>query len=262
MRGALVFLILLAACGPRQAPYRFRSPLLGSVAASPLPDPDLDPDPDPDSDPDPRPHRIAASVPRPSPPRSPAASASLQPAPVRRSIPSEAIPGDGAELAGRLRDLVGRRDDTSSHLQVALAALRELCVELDPPLANVDDGPALVALAESRGALRRIEPAAPGESYRLGDLLVFDRVVGTDPASLVAVVVSVDDRGAIEFVYLDRGVIRRGYVTPAAPSLRRDEAGRILNTFVRHSDGNDPSGTRHLAGDLLVASISLRQLLR
>jgi hypothetical protein len=260
VRGALVFLLLLSACGPRQAPYRFRSPLLGSVSASPLPNAEADADeitsPAPVRRPSPR---LATR----QPPLAPRAADPSPPAPpVRRSIPSEAIPGDGDQLAGRLRDLVGRRDDTSSHLQVALAALRELGVELDPPLANVDDGPALVALAESRGALRRIEPAAPGESYRLGDLLVFDRVVGSDPASLVAVVVSVDDRGAIEFVYLARGVIRRGYVTPAAPSLRRDEAGRILNTFVRHSDGNDPSGTRHLAGDLLVASISLRQLLR
>ena len=183
---------------------------------------------------------------------------------VRRSIPAEALGAtSGEELAASLRGMVGRRDEGSTHLQYALAALGELGATLDPELARVENGPALVALAERRGALT---PAPPGNSLpwlRLGDLLVFDRVVAADPASLVAIVVSVDERGVVEFVYLARGVVRRGFVFPPSPSTRRDPtSGRILNTFTRHNDGADPRGTRHLAGELIAAAISLDRLRR
>jgi len=182
---------------------------------------------------------------------------------VRRSIPSEAIAATGGEeLAGRLRGMVGRRDESSTHLQLALAALGELGAALDPELSRVEDGPGLVALAERRGALTPTAPGAPLPPLRLGDLLVFDRVVAADPASLVAVVVSVDERGVVELVYLARGVVRRGFAFPSQPDARRDPAGRILNTFLRHNDGADPRGTRHLAGELIAAAISLDRLLR
>ncbi len=183
---------------------------------------------------------------------------------MRRSIPNRALgaAASGEELAGRLRGLVGRRDDGSSHLALALAALREVGAALDPELARVEDGPALVALADRRGALTPAAPGSPLPSLRLGDLLVFDRVVAADPASLVAVVVSVDERGVVEIVYLARGVVRRGFVFPAEPAARRDPAGRVLNTFIRHNDGGDPRGTPHLAGELIAAAISLDRLLR
>jgi hypothetical protein len=186
------------------------------------------------------------------------------PAPrVRRSVPSAALAGaSGDELAARLRAMVGRRDDSSTHLALVVAALREAGASLDPELARVEDGPALVALAERRGALTPAAAGSPLPSLRLGDLLVFDRVVASDPASLVAVVVSVDERGVVELVYLARGVVRRGFAFPAEPSTRRDAAGRILNTFVRHNDGGDPRGTAHLAGELIAAAISLDRLLR
>ena len=187
-----------------------------------------------------------------------------RPAPrVRRSIPSDALTrASGDELAGRLRAMVGRREEHATHLGLALAALRDAGAALDPELAHVEDGPALVALAERRGALTPAAAGSPLPSLRLGDLLVFDRVVAADPASLVAVVVSVDERGVVEFVYLARGVVRRGFAFPAEPSTRRDAAGRVLNTFVRHNDGGDPRGTAHLAGELIAAAISLDRLLR
>jgi hypothetical protein len=262
----LAVLALATACGARQeVPYHFRSPLLGSVSAPPLPVALERPETgggQPATDDRRRPQRLAVSP----APRSSQAATTAEPAPaprVRRSIPPDAL-GDvrGEELASRLRAMVGRRDETSSHLQLAVAALREIGAELDPEIARVEDGPALVALAERRGALTLAAPGSPLPSLRLGDLLVFDRVVAAEPASLVGVVVSVDERGVVEFVYLARGVVRRGFAFPSQPSARRDDGGRILNTFIRHNDGADPRGTASLAGELIAAVVPLDRLMR
>lgn len=270
MRCLLAAALLVTACGPRsQHPYHFRSPLLGSVSASPLPRSPLprvereqetgDRQPATGNRQREQSVAIARRV-----TEAPLAAVTEAPVPrVRRSIPSEALAATGGEeLAARLRGLIGRRDDASTHLQLALAALRDLGAVPDPELSRVEDGPALVALAERRGALTTAVPGAPLPALRLGDLVVFDRVVASDPASLVAVVVSVDERGVVELVYLARGVVRRGFVFPPEPSARRDAAGRVLNTFLRHNDGADPRGTRHLAGELIAAVISLDRLLR
>jgi hypothetical protein len=82
------------------------------------------------------------------------------------------------------------------------------------------------------------------------------------PASLVAVVVSTDSRDVVEFVYLARGVVRRGYLSRAHPADKRDADGRVLNTFIRHSDGGDPADTRYLAGELYGGLVRLDRLLR
>lgn len=259
-------LVTAAACGPRnQHPYHFRSPLLGSVSAPPLPQLERIQDTGDrleETGTEKRQQRVAVTPRRAM--EIPPAAVPATPVPrVRRSIPSEVLATvSGEELAARLRGMVGRRDDDATHLQVALAALRDLGAPLDPELSRVEDGPALVALAERRGALTAATRGAPLPSLRLGDLLVFDRVVAADPASLVAVVVSVDQRGVVELIYLARGVVRRGFAFPPEPSARRDVTGRVLNTFVRHSDGADARGTRHLAGDLVAAAISLDRLLR
>jgi len=256
-------IVTFAACGARsQQPYHFRSPLLGSVTAPELPllsrehvTGDRQPatgDRRQATGDGRQPERLAIQRP-----------ALEAPAPrVKRSIPSAALEGRGVELAERLRGLVGRRDESSTHVGLALAALREIGAALDPETARVEDGPALVALAERRGALTAAPPGSPLPALRLGDLLVFDRVTAADPASLVAVVVSVDERGVVEFVYLARGVVRRGFVFPPEPASKRDATGRVLNTFVRHNDGGDPRGSPHLAGELIAAVISLDRLLR
>ncbi len=264
MRYALVAVIITAAaCGARQeVAYRFRGPLLGSVRAPELPDvPSKQDTRDRAQDtghrrPEKRAARVAMGRARP---------VEAPPVPrVRRSLPAEvlAAQGSGEELAKVLRGMVGRRDEGSTHVQYVLAGLTELGAALDPELGGVEDGPALRALAERRGALGAAAPGSPLPSLRLGDLLVFDRVVATDPASLVAIVVSVDERGVVEFVYLARGVVRRGFVFPPEPGSRRDPTGRILNTFVRHNDGGDPRGTAHLAGELVAGAIALDRLLR
>lgn len=259
-------LLTAIACGPRsQHPYHFRSPLLGSVRAPELPV--LEETQDPGNGERVTGNRrrtrsLATAARRPAPPRETAQAA--PPPRVRRSVPGEALAaqGSGEELAAEMRGMVGRRDEGSTHVQFALAALVELGLSPDPELAAVEDGPALAALAERRGALTPAAPGAALPSLRLGDLLLFDRVVAADPASLVAVVVSVDERGVVEYVYLARGVVRRGFVFPPDPSARRDPSGRVLNTFVRHNDGADPRGTPHLAGELVAGAISLDRLLR
>jgi hypothetical protein len=159
----------------------------------------------------------------------------------------------GEELASSLLGLVGRRDDRSTAVGFALSALTGLGVPLDPPLLGVDDGATLRDLAAERGAL------APAARPRLGDLLLFD---AGEPASVVAVAVSFDARGVIEFVYLSRGVVRRGTMSPDRPHGKRDADGRALNTFLRHSDGDLPRGAPALAGELFAARIQLDRLLR
>jgi hypothetical protein len=242
----------VTACGVRRVPYHFRAPLVGSVSAPALERPDRASRPAP---PGRRPpHRVAIARGERPPPA------------VRLTVPAAPLRSAGRageDLALELRGLVGRRDDRASHAQFALAALGGIGTQLDPELAAVVDGPALVELARGRGAL---VPVGAGEAItsppRLGDLLVFARVTGSDPASLTGVVVSVDDRGVIEFVYLARGVARRGFASVARPGDKRDDRGRVLNTFVRHSDGADPRGTRYLAGELLAATIRLAALVR
>ncbi len=252
-------LVLATACGAQQAyPYHFRTALLGSVSAPELPSLRKQRTGD---------RQQATGNRRQATGARPAVRLAIQqqtpPAPrVRREVASEALDGRGTELAERLRGMVGKRDDVSTHVGFALAALREIGAALDPETERVEDGPALVALAERRGALTAAAPGTPLPGLRVGDLLVFDRVTGGDPASLVSVVASVDERGVAEYVYLARGVVRRGFVFPPEPAEKRDADGRVLNTFVRHNDGADPRGSPHLAGELIAAAISLHRLLR
>ena len=257
----LLALAALPACGRRQVAYQFRAPLVRSVSAPPLPPRDTFDRSDAGDRPATRSGRSTALAASPERPRGP-----RPPPPRRLAIPAEPLRAGntaGDDLAARLRAHVGARDEDSHHVTFALTALRSIGSRLDPELAAAADGHALVEIARQRGALA---PAGGGEGVvsppRLGDLLVFDNVTGTEPASLVAVAVSVDERGVVEFIYLARGVVRRGFVSPARPRDKRDDSGRVLNTFVRHSDGRDPRGTRYLAGELLAATIRLAALLR
>ncbi len=153
------------------------------------------------------------------------------------------------------RALVGERDPRSA-MAFALAVAGGLSGI--SALPDVDDGPALVAWAEGRGALAAIVPGAPDTAaIAVGDLLVFDRVVGAAPASLVAVALGRDDRGVIDMLYLAGGVIRRGHLDPARPKTTRDRDRRIVNTFLRHGADQPPGDTRFRAGALVVARVRL-----
>lgn len=155
----------------------------------------------------------------------------------------EAIDLSGLDDVEDVRTLVGRRDGRG-HVGFALA----LAARIGPGLPEVEDGPALVELARERGALGDPDVSA----VEPGDLLVFDRISDGEAASLVAVVLARDDRGVVEMMYVARGVVRRGFVDPARPKIRRDKQGRVVNTYLRHGKDQPPEGTRYLAGELLA----------
>jgi hypothetical protein len=239
----LALLLSLPGCARRDAPYRFRAPLVASVSAAELP-------PRPASSREPAPAGVAPRAAT----RAPAAAASRTAAVAVAPPAGQAAPV-AADLAESLRTLVGGRDREASDLAFALAALDVIRAPVPAAVRALEDGAALFAFATERGAV-----ASAGTTPLLGDLVVFDRVVGTAPASLVGVVLGVDERETVEFLYLGRGVVRRGWLNLGAPSTRRDDAGRVLNTIVRHSDGRDPRGTRYLAGELFSAYIRLDRL--
>jgi hypothetical protein len=141
-----------------------------------------------------------------------------------------------------LRALVGRRIKRGAFAET-LAWARSLGEQVDVPT-----GPALVTwAAKSDHFASTTEP---------GDLLIFDRTEGA-PADLVAIAVARDPRGVTEFVYLAGGVVRRGFLDPVRPSLRRDSSGDVVNTFLRAGNRWPPSGTHYLAGELLAHVVRL-----
>jgi hypothetical protein len=161
-----------------------------------------------------------------------------------------------------LRTRVGVRDKRDAY-EVVLGWIAELGMtfrdpgmpadELTAAVVTPTDIPALVAWASTRGKL-----LAATEAARPGDLLVFDRAVANKESDLVAIVIGRDARGVTEFVYVGRGVIRRGFVDAARPAVRRDYTGAVVNTFLRHGTQWPPKGTRYLAGELLSHVIRLR----
>jgi hypothetical protein len=225
-------LVLFTGCVPAEAPYRFTAPVLSGVAAAEL---------------------SPAGKPRSSS-RSKAGRLSRRPEPlVVSSIPNSPALGKGEDLATFLRIQVGTRDKKRNHVQFVIGTLRALGLGVDP-IAAMKDGPAFVDYASAHHA------KTGEERPRLGDVVVFDDVVKRDDASLLGVVISTDNQGTTEFLYLARGVVRRGYVNPGHPARPRDDAGRALNTFIRHSDGKDPIGTRFLAGQLFSTFVATAKL--
>jgi hypothetical protein len=238
-----VGLLGAAGCVRREVPYHFHGAMVGAIQPEPR---EIEPAPPP--------------IPRAAPPRTrppitaaavrlaeaPPASFSLA-RPVRRG---PAAPGD---LAGRLREQVGRRraDDSLAFALAMIAGARHR--ELDPAVARLADPAALVALARARHA------ELPEPAPRTGDLVVFGPLA--EPTALVAIAVGTAASGTIEFVYLARGVVRRGFATPGRPDTLRDADGRVLNTMVRGYDGRDPRDTRYVAGQLLAAAIDGDRLL-
>jgi hypothetical protein len=291
---ALAAVLLLAAaglatgCATRARPYRFASPLLGSAD---IPDATLRSD-----EPAPRRERTAwrrRAAPRQvggwqadaqqGPIRSvsargieatmPVASASAAdavtqqgaarevvwsrlPAPHRGpaplSDPSELL---DALVLSRLREpsdlrgLVGTRDQ-GEPLAIVLDWLADLGVDTAP---FPTDPQTLVTWAQTAGRL-----ALATDDARPGDLVVFDRATSDEPADLFAVVIARDARGVTEIVYPGNGVIRRGFLDPTRPSIRRDLDGTIVNTFVRHGKRLPPKGTRYLTGELAAHLIRTR----
>jgi hypothetical protein len=221
---ALALALGLAACQPRSEPYRFRSPLVGSVSAA----------------------NIEPGAPRAREPDSgPVAVRDRPQLSAAEALATAMPPSEPAGLADELRRLVGVRDGDSTHVRFALDVLVHLGVDLDADLRGADRGTELLALARARDALDEGPPL-------LGDLVVFDAVEGDEPASLIGVVVASDRGGTVELIHLTRGIVRRSFVNPRRRSETRDDDGYALNTFLRPGRPGDAAGTRYLAGELFA----------
>lgn len=148
-----------------------------------------------------------------------------------------------------LRVRVGQRDKRDPYA-IVIAWLADLGLHVD---GSATEGSSLVAWAERTGRL-----AAPTDTARPGDLLVFDHAVGGAASDLVAIVIGRDARGVSEYMYAGGGVVRRGFLDPTRPSIRRDLEGAVVNTFLRHGKQWPPKGTRYLAGELLTHVVRTR----
>jgi hypothetical protein len=146
-----------------------------------------------------------------------------------------------------LRTRVGMRDKRDAAV-IVLGWLSDLGITV-----QARDIPSLVTWAQSTDRLH-----AATETPMPGDVLVFDRTLSDDPSDLIALAIARDARGVIEFAYAGGGVIRRGFYDPLRPRTRRDDAGAIVNTFLRHTKRMPPKGTKYLASELLSHVIHLR----
>jgi hypothetical protein len=168
------------------------------------------------------------------------------PTPVSRPrvspLPARAVGGTSPLLAE-----VGMRTREPSHV-FALRILGELGASLIPQVFGAADGRAFVDTLRDRIQADLIPLA--------GDLVIFE------DGELVAVVTSVRPDGTVEFMYAQGGVVRRGFLNPARPEARRDERGRILNTFVRPFKPHDSPRQRYLAGELFSGYLRLDRLMR
>ncbi|MBT8492133.1 MAG: hypothetical protein KJO07_03650 [Deltaproteobacteria bacterium] len=232
-------LSLAVGCAARDNPYAFRGPVVAGIAAD----------------------QVLPPLPRPASARDNPQTDLPGPAAHRRGSRQKTLatgllvePGDS--LVSHLRSLVGARDNKMSATEFAVATLRGIGHEVDPDLAGTRAGGDLMSLAKARGAWAHIGTA------ELGDLLVFGGTEGkNDPASLVAVVIRQDPRGVIEFLYLQRGVIRRGFADPRRPSSKRDGRLRAVNTHVRVGKAGDARDSKYLAGELFTGRIDHKTLL-
>ncbi len=143
-----------------------------------------------------------------------------------------------------LRGLVGLRDKRTSIVAI-LGWAAELGLRTE-----ATSGGELVAWAERMHRLRdRTAEARPG------DLVVFSHVE-RDDFDLVGLTVA-RSGSVTEFICLAGGVVRRGFLDAARPTLRRDPAGAIVNTHLRFGSKQPATNTSQFAGELLVHVIAL-----
>jgi hypothetical protein len=111
------------------------------------------------------------------------------------------------------------------------------------------------------GFLRSTERLVPAASARPGDVLFFDLRPDPAPPSCdegaghAGIVERVSRDGRITFVEARGGRLRRSFVDPAHPALRRDGRGEIANTFLRTKRVDDPVPARYFAGEMLCGVV-------
>ena len=106
-----------------------------------------------------------------------------------------------------------------------------------------------------RDGHRRVAPqsALPGD-------VVFFRTRAPGPAACddpdhAGLVAAVETDGRIDFMEARGGQLRRSYVDPQRPHDRRDENGRVLNSFLHPRKFGDPEDTPTFAGEMLCAVV-------
>jgi hypothetical protein len=114
-------------------------------------------------------------------------------------------------------------------------------------------------IASLWGYLHTSHDAVRPRMVETGDVLLFQTHVpvedGCRAPDHAGIVSTVDRDGRITFYEARDGRVRRSYVDPSRPRLRRDRSGRLLNTFLRPKQIGDPVEDPIFAGEMLCAAI-------
>jgi hypothetical protein len=109
------------------------------------------------------------------------------------------------------------------------------------------------------GYLSTAYSTVAGPEVRSGDVLFFQTRAPAGEAceapNHVGIVSAVDGDRRVVFFEARDGKVRESFAHFGRPWLRRDEEGRILNTFLRPKKIGDPTNTPTFAGEMLCAAV-------
>lgn len=106
-------------------------------------------------------------------------------------------------------------------------------------------------------AISQHEAVDPRQA-RPGDLLFFDSAAeASGCGNHVGLVEGIAPGGAIKFRERRDNEERTSIADPLRPARRRDDAGRVINTFMRARQPNDAVGTRYYAGQMVCSVIRI-----
>ncbi len=180
------------------------------------------------------------------------------PLPTAEARPS----GEGVEIARAAASFVG-----DAQLRVDGESYRMDCsglVEAALAKANLPRSGSSASLhdeADAAGVLHRRRQPRPGDIAFFDD--TYDRNDNgqlDDPLSHSAVVERVLPDGTVEMVHVGSKGVVRFRMNLRHPSRREDDAGEIINDYLRQARKSDPPGTRYLAGELWNSFASFYEL--
>jgi hypothetical protein len=94
----------------------------------------------------------------------------------------------------------------------------------------------------------------PVTEARRGDVVFFRTTASeTTCRAHAGLVEDVDGSGRVTFREARDGVVRQSHFHPTRPTERRDESGRVLNTFLRGKRVGDPGDALYYAGQMVCA---------
>jgi hypothetical protein len=231
------------ACARRDAPYRFRAPLVSAVRAEHLPA-----------------TGASSAVRRTAPPPADPARAWLTPPPHAHgtraaaedagsagshrpaAVVSKPAAASAASPTETLRALVGSSTRGAGSAAFALATLAELGAHIDARVRQASSGAHVLNMARERDAVLAEDPPLTG------DLVVLSgKRNDRDEELLVGIVVmpADDASSAVELVYAEDGAVRHGVVTQQACRERQERA---------------PATARCLSRDRVRAYLALERL--